>query len=239
LLYLAPLNLDITADHLAFVRQFRGRSTVVYDLEFHSKEVSKAVRAKYGTFWRKRNRPAMPSVLKGISISNSLTFATRVRVSLMKEIAKRHTESNPGLQCFVTNYLPRPTLKLKDKGPMKTYGYVQAIKHFGHHLTHEFLTAQSKFAKTNVPIDDLLPTFLVLSPDLLATGNALNLSVVSNADDGAEMELENQGTEEQSTSPANPKDATQKKTPGKGKGEKRKVSSQQKSNKKSATTFFG
>jgi len=55
LLYLAPLSLDIASNHLTFVRQFRGRKTVVYDVEFASKDLSKAVRAKYGTFWRKRN----------------------------------------------------------------------------------------------------------------------------------------------------------------------------------------
>jgi len=163
LLYLSPLNLNIGVNQITFVRQFKGHNTVVYDLELISKDLSKAIRTKYGTYWRKRNRPAMPGALKGISISNSLTFSTRVRVAILKEIARRHSESNPGLQCFVTNYLPRPTLKLKDKGPVKTFMYVEAIRRFSHHLTPAFLTAQTKFAKTNVPVDELLPTFLVLT----------------------------------------------------------------------------
>jgi len=155
----------------------------------------------------------------------------------MKEIAKRHSESNPGLQCFVTNYLPRPTLKLKEKGPMKTFGYVEAIRRFGHHLSHDFLTTQSKFAKTNVSVDDLLPTFLVLSPDLLTSNNSLNLSVVSTADDGVDQEMEDQVTDGPSSATTQ-SEAPPRGTPG-AKGAKRKVNSQQKSNKKAATSFFG
>jgi len=218
-----------------FIRQFRGRNTVVYDLELISTDLAKAVRAKYGTFWRKRNRPTMPGILEGISISNSLTFATRVRIAILKEIAKRHTESNPGMQCFVTNYLPRPTLKLKDKsGPVKSFGYVEAIKRFGHHLTPTFLTSQTKFAKTNIPVDELTSTFLVLNPDLLTVGAALDVSVVSSQGDGDhDQDMVDQDSNEPSLSTPNG-------GPSKGgKGAKRKASSQKVPNKKAATSYFG
>jgi len=239
MLYLAPLNLGINSNQIVFARQFKGHSTVVYDLELVSKDLSKSIRAKYGTFWRKRNRPTMPGALQGISISNSLTFSTRVRIAILKEIAKRHTESNPGLQCFVTNYLPRPTLKLKDKGPVKTFGYVEAIKRFGHHLTPAFLTSQTRFAKTNVPVDELLPTFLVLTPDLLATGATLDVSMVSNpADVSSDQAMDDQEVEGQSTSPST--EALSTKTPS-GKGSKRKAGKDQQkaTSKKAATSYFG
>jgi len=223
------------------VRQFKGHNTVVYDLELISKDLSKAIRTKYGTYWRKRNRPAMPGALKGISISNSLTFSTRVRVAILKEIARRHSESNPGLQCFVTNYLPRPTLKLKDKGPVKTFMYVEAIKRFSHHLTPAFLTAQTKFAKTNVPVDELLPTFLVLTPDLLTSGTPLDVSIVSvpedievDPDQDQDHDLEGQGASSQPTTSTAP--GSSKKG---GKGEKRKISPKKTANKKAATSYFG
>jgi len=223
----------VNGGQIEFVRQFKGHNTVVYDLELSSNDLSKAIRAKYGTFWRKRNRPAMPAALQGVSISNSLTFATRVRVAILKEIAKRHTESNPGLQCFVTNYLPRPTLKLKDKGSMKSFGYVEAIKRFGHHLSLTFLTAQTKFAKTNVPVDELLPNFLVLSPDLLTASNALDVSTVSTAEESVDDQvMEDQATEGQSTS-------TPAESKRNGAGQKRKKSLQKTINKKAATSYFG
>jgi len=238
LLYLGPLNLSINPSHIAYIRQFKGRSKIIYDVEFNSEDMAKAVRTKYGTFWRKRNRPAMPSALQGISISNSLTFATRVRVAILKEIAKRHTESNPGLQCFVTNYLPRPTLKLKSKG-ITSFGYVEAVKRFGHHLSVPFLTSQTKFAKTNTPIDDLLPTFLVLSPDLLNVGENLDLSLISASEEGADREMDDMGASgSQSVSFSTPPEGPPKKTPL-GKGEKRKAANQVKTaSKKSATNIF-
>jgi len=75
----------------------------------------------------------------------------------------------------------------------------------------------------------------VLSPDLLANSNALNLSVVSS--DGVDHEMNDQGTDGQSTS-TSPPETLSKGTPG-AKGAKRKVNGQQKSNKKAATSFFG
>jgi len=215
----------VAANQIAFIRQFKGRSSVVYDLEFNSKDLSKAVRAKYGTYWRKRNRPTMPGVLQGVSIS-------------LKEIAKRHSESIPGLQCFVTNYLPRPTLKLRDKGSVKSFGYVDAIRRFGHHLSNTFLTSQTKFAKTNVPVDELLPTFLVLSPDLLTAGNALDLSIVANTGDSAatDQDMGDQNNDDVDALVYSTPVGGSTKT---GKGEKRKVSQKPVTSKKAATSYFG
>jgi len=124
----------------------------------------------------------MPAILTDISISNSLTFATRVRVQILKEISRRHGEANPGMSCFVTNYLPRPVLKIRDRGPVKTFSYTEAVKRFSHHLTPTFLAAQSRYAKTNVPADQLQATFLVLSPDLVSHDAGLDSSMASNPD---------------------------------------------------------
>jgi len=217
---------------------------VVYDLELISTDLAKAVRAKYGTFWRKRNRPTMPGILEGISISNSLTFATRVRIAILKEIATRHRESNPGLQCFVTNYLPRPTLKLRDKGMVKSFGYIEAVKRFGHHLSLSFLTSQTKFAKTNIPVDELLSTFLVLNPDLLTHGRSLDLSVVSNpGDDITEDQTPSQDAPDPNVAFSLPTVVLAQTSQGSqpsGKGEKRKADPNKKTaNKKSAASYFG
>jgi len=182
----------------------------------------------------------MPAVLEGVSITNSLTFASRIRVTIMKEMAKRHSEANPGLQCFVTNYLPRPTLKLRDKGTIKSFTYVDAVKRFGHHLSNTFLGAQTRFAKTNMPVDKLLPTFLVLSPDLLSQGsNSLDLSLVSN---GGVQDTDDQAMADQTVyfSPPtdlNPESSSQTNTSKKG--EKRKANQTATSSKKAATNYFG
>lgn len=119
-------------------------------------------------FFRRGSKGPPPELSK-ISITNSLTYPSRVRVRVMKEIAKKHKLANPDLQIFVTNYLPRPTLKLKEKkGPMLTFSYCEAVQKFSHHLSHEFLVDTTKYANVFVPREALTNTFLVLSPDLLS-----------------------------------------------------------------------
>lgn len=90
----------------------------------------------------------------------------------MKEVAKQHKIANPDMQVFVTNYLPRPTLKLRDKkGPMSTFTFCEAMQRFSHHLSVDFLTATARFANVHIPREDLAPTFLLLSADLLRSAN--------------------------------------------------------------------
>lgn len=148
------------------MRQYRGRETV-YDVELVTATLARSLRNNYGKFWRKGSRSPMPDILKGISVANSLTFASRVRVRILKEICRRHLEANPGMTMFVTNYLPRPTLRLKDKGPIQTFHYADAVRRFSHHLSETFLTTLTRFARTNISPDQLKPLFLVLNADLL------------------------------------------------------------------------
>jgi len=129
---------------------------------------SQEIRDAFGLFWRKKSGKQMPAELKGISLSNVTTFPTRVRVRLLKEICRRHQAANPHLSCFVTNYLPRPELKIRDKkGPMLSLTYSEAVLQMSHHLTTEFLTELSKFARTNLPEVEVRDRFLVLSPDFI------------------------------------------------------------------------
>jgi hypothetical protein len=129
---------------------------------------ARAIRDAFSMFWRKNSGHRLPADLKGITISNVSTFATRVRVRLLKELCRRHQDANPHLSCFVTNYLPRPELKIRNKkGPMVTFSYSAAITRLSHHLTPEFLTELCKFARTNIPEDELADRFLVLNPDML------------------------------------------------------------------------
>jgi len=229
MLYLAPLELRVEMANIVYIRQFRGRKEVVYDLELTSSDLSRAIRNKYGTFWRKKNRPPMPEILDGVSIANSLTFASRVRIGILKEISKCHTKANPGLECFVTNYLPRPVLKLRDKGPIQTFGYVDSIRRFGHHLTPQFLASQTRFAKTNIPVEKLKSTFLVLSPDLLAQEGPHDLSLVSVPEDQDMQEVSPDFSQPIAldTGPS-----------GSGKGEKRKATDKPAASMKKAANVF-
>jgi hypothetical protein len=145
-----------------------------------SKSESRAIRDGFGQFWRKKSGRQLPSTLKGITIANSTTFSTRVRVRLMKEIARRHTIANPELTCFVTNYFPRPELKIRSrKSPMVTLTYTDAVQKMPHHLSNEFLIELYEYARSVLPDEEIVERFLVLSPDLLKSGSGSGLNDAS------------------------------------------------------------
>jgi len=136
-----------------------------------SKEVSGIIRSAFGAFFRGRrgkpDQPVLPPVLNQISINISHTFATRVRVRILKQIAKLHQAANTDHSVFVTNYLPRPQLKIRGPvGRPEAYTYVEAVKRFGHILPRDFLTAETTYAQTGLPVESLQSIFIVLSSDL-------------------------------------------------------------------------
>jgi hypothetical protein len=151
-----------------FVRQYRTQK-VVYDVEMMSMSDSQSIRDAYGLFFRKKSGKKMPNILKGISISNVTTFSTRVRVRLLKEVCRKHQLANPTVSCFVTAYLPRPELKIRDrKGPLTSLSYTKTVQKMSHHLSYEFLRDLTIFARTNLPEEEISERFLVLHPDLLS-----------------------------------------------------------------------
>jgi len=157
---------------------------VVYDIEMYTPSDSQEIRDAFGLFWRKKSGKKLPSELKGVTLSNVTTFPTRVRVRLLKEVCRRHQAANPDLSCFVTNYLARPELKIRDrKGPMLSYTYTETVQKLSHHLTTDFLSELSKFAKTNLSDEEIRERFLVLSPDFISPPTVAN-------DDGSAMSVD-------------------------------------------------
>jgi hypothetical protein len=156
---------------IKFVRQYKAKK-VIYDVEMFLASDSQSIRDAYGLFWRKKAGKRLPDGLKGLSISNVTTFATRVRVRMLKELCHLHQVANPALSCFVTSYLPRPELKIRDrKGPLTSLTYTKAISKLSHHLTLDFLKELYHYARTNLPEEEVVERFLVLGSDLLCTSS--------------------------------------------------------------------
>lgn len=125
----------------------------------------------------------------------------------MKEMAKLHQASNPELGVFVTNYLPRPAFKVRHLGGrIESYSFVEAVRRFGHHLSRDFLVAETSYARTNIPLDHLIPYFLVLSPDLIVPAQPPSPSVAFTRSQAAKRSAESTVT------------PTSKKSKGRGKG---------------------
>jgi len=160
-----------------FVRQYKGKK-VIYDIEMSSPTASQTIRDSFGQFWRKRSGRRLPDELKGISFSNAVTFPTRVRIRLLKELCRRHQQANPTLSCFVTSYLARPELKICDRrGLVSSLTYTEAVQQLSHHLTHSFLKELYLYAKTNLPEREIAERFLVLTPDLLTDNPAEPMAI--------------------------------------------------------------
>ncbi len=142
---------------------------------------SRAICDGFGAFWRKKSGKRLPEGLKGITISNSTIFPTRVRVRMLKELARKHSIANPELTCFVTSYYPRPELKIRSRrSPMVTMNYTDAITKLSHHLSTEFLIELYEYAKSVLPDEEIVERFIVLSPDLLKPNSGpSNVSVMS------------------------------------------------------------
>jgi hypothetical protein len=157
---------------------------VIYDVEMMSASDSQSIRDAYGLFWRKRSGKRLPDGLRGLTLTNTTTFPTRVRVRLLKELCCLHQAANPTVSCFVTSYLPRPELKIRDrKGPLLSLTYTKAIQKLSYHHSLDFLKELYNYAKTNLPEEEVTERFLILSPDLFCTasGDLISMSV----DEGA------------------------------------------------------
>jgi len=156
------------------VRQFRTKTAGVasYDVEMDSVASSARARSLFGGFFKGktagRKTVQLPADLTKISINIHHTFNTRIRVRLMKQMAISHQAANTDYKCFVTNYNPRPCLKVKYPNSTKvdSFQFVEAVRRFSHLLSAEFLKAETAYAKT-IGLDKLVPTFIVLNPDLI------------------------------------------------------------------------
>jgi len=119
---------------------------------------SQAVRDAFGLFWRKKSGKRLPPELKGVSFTNATTFSTRVRLRVLKELSRRHQLANPNISCYVTNYLARPELKIRDRrGMVTSLSYIQAVQQLPHHLTLSFLRDLYQYARTNLPETNFPP----------------------------------------------------------------------------------
>ena len=132
---------------------------------------AKAIRAKFGSFFR-GGRDARPPELSKISIQNLVTRETRIRISIMKLIAKRYLAKNPEGRAHVIGYLPRPLLKITPPPTAKSkrimsYNYIEAVQKFPVNFTKEEIgditnRAAQRFA------GKLRSIFIVLSDDMVS-----------------------------------------------------------------------
>ena len=116
---------------------------VTYSVRMVSLANAKAIRNK-SYFIGGGGVKRRPSGLRHISIQNRMTPETRTRVSVLKLLASRYRDSNPGSRVKVISYEPRPVMKITPAPSAsdrrtRVYTYVEAVKKFPTNFTPEEL----------------------------------------------------------------------------------------------------
>ena len=74
---------------------------VTYTVRLSSVEDSRAIRTKFGSYFIGGDR--RPDSIKHLSIKNRVTSETKIRIDILKLIAKRYRDANPGSRVKVCN----------------------------------------------------------------------------------------------------------------------------------------
>jgi len=121
------------------------RKKPMVEVSFETSEFGVKLRQAYGRLnasWRDQMRQTgndcVPPAFRGFYLNPALNHRTRVRVTVLKAIAKAYNEFNKGSNksAWVIDHLPRPLLKTAEKAKRgeateesyKVMGYVEAVE---------------------------------------------------------------------------------------------------------------
>ena len=139
-----------------------------YHVQLAQLQDSKDLRGKFGSYFL-GGGDKRPDSVKHVSIDNLVTPATSVRIAILKVLAKRYLEANPGARSQVISYEPRPLIKLTPPASAtdrrgKTYNFIEAIKNLPTNFTKDDLEAISRQVSEKL-IGNLRSLFVVISDD--------------------------------------------------------------------------
>ena len=103
------------------------------NVRLSSVEASKAIRDAFSGFFRGgANSPTRPPGLKGIDIRNKVTFESRIRVAILKQLGLNYHASNPGSSWTVRSFESRPQIIIVPASNsadtrVRTWHYMDAI----------------------------------------------------------------------------------------------------------------
>jgi hypothetical protein len=132
--------------NLGFINQGKnnGRDIPMVEAKCESVAVAAAIRKSFA-----EKRKADPKVFGRLYIANSVSLSTRVRVDIMKAIAKKLT--NKVVSAHVAAYSSRPTLHVKDVGKessSRAYTFIDSVTQFGGAVVKEDLDEAYRRAGT-------------------------------------------------------------------------------------------
>lgn len=157
------------ASKLSFVRQVQAKGDkYIWLVDFAVRSEAVDIRKTFCQFM-KREKGNAPTEIQSVYCSASQTFSTRFRIMILREIASRHAERNPGLKVFTNPFTSRPVLQIHPENrPVEVLTFVDSVLRFGHLLSKEFINKTSSFARANLS-GRLKEYFVVLNDSLPRT----------------------------------------------------------------------
>ena len=115
---------------------------ITYNVKMRKLSDAKAIRDKFGSFFVGGRGDQRPDFMKPFSIKNRITPETKIRISILKLLAKRYRDSNPGSRVQVIGYDPRPLIKItpaqgSSDRRIKIFNYVEAVRALPANFTPE------------------------------------------------------------------------------------------------------
>ena len=173
-----------------------------YLVKMEDSRDASAIRSAFGSFF-KGGKDARPAALNGISITNWVTPATKVRIAILKVLATRYRSSNPGSKVQVVGYESRPLLRLTPPPEAsdrrtKIYNYIEAIRS----LPTNFTPAELELIMSKVSPrlnKDLRSVFSVLNDDIPKVNRPARPATNSEVAQGQEEPREGSSTSTAST----------------------------------------
>jgi hypothetical protein len=173
---------------------------ISYNVKMSCVEDSRAIRKKFGSFFA-GGKDGRPDHLKAVSIKNRVTSDTRIRISILKLMAKRYKDSNPGSKVQVIGYDPRPLLKIippagSSDRRTKVFNYIDACKSLPSIFDPADLDPILRRINPSLR-GEVRSTFIVLSDDMLRPRGSIpppsGASGASISESESEVEVEKTG----------------------------------------------
>ena len=125
------VKLDYSILYVANPLRHRKTGGTVYNVKVSSNAASSRIRELFSGFFRGENPVSLPTHLRGVSVRNKVTLATRIRLRILRELGKLYVESNPGSSFKVRGFDPRPLLFITpargSSDRPKTLNFIEAV----------------------------------------------------------------------------------------------------------------
>lgn len=122
--------------NIGFVRHLNAKlkaARQIVEVTLDSEKIGRSIRKAYSARIKEwREKKLFPDRMNGVSITPSLTLATRVRIAILKAIAKMMPEEFEDTEAWVIQHVARPVLKVEQKEKdgrkiLTSYGFAQAV----------------------------------------------------------------------------------------------------------------